>query len=76
MHNDLERLWADLLSEDASQVVDALLNLPRAQRQAALDHLRTMASETGWSEGQARRARFALTAAAREPRLVDALPAN
>ena len=68
MTADLERLWEDLLSEDAGRVLAALLSLPRQDRESALEHLRGMANEAGWSDGQARRARAALAIAAGDPR--------
>jgi hypothetical protein len=66
-----EQLWADLLSEDAALVVAALLAVNGGERAAALTHLRRMAHEAGWSDGQARRARAALAIAASDPRLAD-----
>jgi len=69
MTSGLEQLWADLLSEKPPRVIGALLGLSPEEREAALAHLRTMAHEPGWSEGQARRARSALAIAARDPRL-------
>ena len=74
MTAELEQLWADLLSEDAGLVLTALLSLPREDRVGALAHLRGMANEAGWSEGQARRARAALAIAAGDPRLKDPEP--
>jgi hypothetical protein len=71
MTSDLERLWADLLSEEAPLVTAALLGLGLEEREAALAHLRTMAGHPGWSDGQARRARTALAIAAGDPRLAD-----
>ncbi len=69
---DLERLWADLLSEDPLKVVAAMLGLPAEERQAALAHLHVMASEPGWNEGQLRRARKALEIINGDPRLTRA----
>ena len=74
MTADLERLWEDLLSEDAGLILAALLSLPREDREGALAHLRGMANEAGWSEGQSRRARAALAVAAGDPRLRDPEP--
>jgi hypothetical protein len=42
------------------------------ERAAILAHLRRMAHETGWSDGQARRARAALAMAAGDPHLASA----
>ncbi len=71
---ELERLWSDLLSEDPSWVAEALLRLPREERETALAHLHSMGNEPGWSDGQARRARAALAIAAADPRLAGAQP--
>lgn len=74
MTADPERLWADLLSEDAALISTALLSLPLEEREAALSHLHTMGYDPGWSEGQARRARAALAIATRGPRVIGAQP--
>jgi hypothetical protein len=74
MMADLDQLWSDLLSEDPTWVAEALLRLPREERQAALAHLHAMGNEPGWSDGQARRARTALAVAATDPRLTGARP--
>jgi hypothetical protein len=66
-----EDFWPEVLSEDAGRVVAALSGIGRPERRAALAHLRRMASEAGWSEGQARRARAALGFASGDPRLGD-----
>jgi len=71
---DPERLWADLLSEDAALIVTALLNLPLEEREAALAHLHTMGYDPGWSDGQARRARAALAIATCDPRVIGPQP--
>ncbi len=69
-----EQLWADILSEDAAQVLPALRAMGVEDRAAILAHLRRMADETGWSDGQARRARAALALVAGDPRLASASP--
>jgi hypothetical protein len=69
-----EQLWEEILSEDAAQVLPALRALSVEERAAILAHLRRMAHETGWSDGQARRARAALAMAAGDPRLAGARP--
>lgn len=74
MTPDLERLWADLLSEDAARVVAALLKLPTEEREAALAHLHAMGHDPGWTEGQGRRARAALLVAAGDARLIGPQP--
>jgi hypothetical protein len=60
MGSDLEEFWADVLSESSSRAVTRLAALDDETREAVLAHLRRMASEAGWSEGQRRRAAFAL----------------
>jgi len=60
MGSNLEEFWTDVLSESSSRAVTRLAALDEVQREAVLAHLRRMASETGWSEGQRRRAAFAL----------------
>ena len=69
-----EQLWEEILSEDAAQVLPALRALSVEESVSILAHLRRMAHETGWSEGQARRARAALAMAAGEPHLASASP--
>jgi len=66
-----EDFWPEVLSEDAGRVVAALMGIGLPERRAALAHLERMASEAGWSEGQARRARAALRFASGDPRLGD-----
>jgi hypothetical protein len=74
MTPDLDRLWADLLSENAVLVLAGLRDLPPEEREAALAHLRSMGYDPGWSEGQVRRARAALAIAAGDPRLIGPQP--
>jgi hypothetical protein len=69
-----EQLWEEILSEDAAQVLPALRTMGVEERAAILAHLRRMAHETGWSDGQARRARAALAMAAGDPHLASASP--
>ncbi len=71
---DPEQLWAELLSEDAAQIVPVLRAMGAEERAAILAHLRRMAHEAGWSDGQARRAREALAIAAGDPSLASAEP--
>jgi len=68
--------WPEVLSEDAGRVVAALMGIGLPERRAALAHLRRMASEAGWSDGQARRARAALGIASGDPRLGDLSPSS
>ena len=59
---NLEPFWADLLSKDPVRIRAALDRLEPEERDAVLDHLRRMATEDGWSEGQRQRAWAALRA--------------
>jgi hypothetical protein len=64
MHaEDPQDFWADVLSGEAPRIRAALESLEPATRQAVLAHLRRMAEEPGWTEGQQRRALAALNAA-------------
>jgi len=55
-----DTFWSEVLSEEPARIRAALGLLGDAERQAALAHLKRMAEEGGWSEGQSRRARAAL----------------
>jgi hypothetical protein len=59
-----ESIWAEILSEEPARIRAALRALGEAGRQTTLAHLKRMAMEEGWSEGQARRALSALAIAA------------
>jgi len=69
-----EDFWPEVLSEDVRRVVAALLAVDHVERRAALAHLRRMATEAGWADGQSRRARAALGIASGDPRLCDPPP--
>jgi len=58
----LEQFWNDVLSEDPRRVTRRLAELGEADRLTTLEHLKRMSTETGWTEGQRRRATSALTA--------------
>jgi hypothetical protein len=58
----LETFWSDLLSADPARIRSAASGLSPDERQAVVDHLRRMAAEPGWSDGQRRNARAALHA--------------
>lgn len=60
MAGALEDLWADVLSESPDRISRRLAALDQAERQAILLHLEAMTRGDGWSEGQRRRAAFAL----------------
>ncbi len=61
---ELEALWAEVLSRDPARVRLALIGLTEAERAGVLGHLRRMASEDGWSEGQRESSLAALAALA------------
>ncbi len=58
--DDLESLWAHLLSEEPAQIRAAWERLNHEERAAVLAHLETMATEEGWSEAQRLAAQAAL----------------
>ncbi len=60
MAASLEQFWSDVLSETPERVTPQLAALDEVDRQAILLHLRRMAAEPGWSQGQRRRAAVAL----------------
>lgn len=62
MSDDLEDLWAEILSAEPDRIRSALAHLSADERRSVVAHLRRMAGETGWSEGQQHRARTALAA--------------
>lgn len=67
---DLEAFWAEVLSGESARIRAVLDRLESPSRRAVLDHLRRMASEPGWTEGQQHRARAALEASS--PAIPDA----
>lgn len=58
--DDLDSLWAHLLSQDPAQIRAAWERLNSDERAAILAHLVTMATDEGWSEPQRRAAQAAL----------------
>jgi hypothetical protein len=58
--SDLERMWAEILSEDAARIHAAADRLTADERGHVLRHLLVMTEAEGWSEAQRRRARAAL----------------
>lgn len=60
MSDMLEAFWAEVLSSEPGRIRSALEDLSDAERRSVLVHLRRMAVEPGWSEGQRLRARTAL----------------
>lgn len=70
----LEQFWSDVLSEAPNRVIVRLAALDEPDRQAILQHLKRMAEEPGWSEGQRRRAAFALNEWERRGNEADSSP--
>ena len=62
MDKDLEVFWREVLSGDPDRVRKAISRLPLTDREPVKVHLKRMASESDWTEGQKRRARAALEA--------------
>ncbi len=58
--SSLERLWSELLSNEAPRVRGAWANLTDDEALAVLEHLKRMRDEPGWSDDQRAAARFAL----------------
>ncbi len=67
MDKDLEVFWREVLSGDPDRVRKAISRLSPSDQQPVEVHLKRMASEPGWSEGQRRRARSALEAMGWKP---------
>jgi hypothetical protein len=61
---ELDALWGDVLSRDPARILLALDGLTEAERAGVVSHLRRMASEDGWSEGQRESSLAALAALA------------
>jgi hypothetical protein len=59
---ELEALWGEVLSRDPARILLALDGLTEAERAGVVSHLRRMASENGWSEGQRESSLAALAA--------------
>ncbi len=67
MDKDLEVFWREILSGDPHRIREAVGRLSLTDRRPVEAHLKRMASEPGWSEGQRRRARTALEAMGWKP---------
>jgi hypothetical protein len=59
---DPQIFWGEVLSRDPARIRAALKRLPERERAKVEAHLRRMASEPGWQEGQRAAARAALKA--------------
>lgn len=62
MDKDPEGFWREVLSGDRHRIQEAVGRLPDDERVPVEDHLRRMAEEAGWTDGQRSRARSALEA--------------
>jgi hypothetical protein len=62
MEDAPEAIWGELLSRQPERIRAAALGLTDEGREAVIAHLRRMASEEGWAEGQRASARAALGA--------------
>lgn len=60
MDDDLELLWADLLSEESDRVVAAWITLDEGEQSSVIAHLQRMITEEGYAESQADAAQAAL----------------
>ncbi len=60
MDDDLEQLWAQLLSCQSEHVWEAYNSLTKNEQQFIYAHLLRMANETGWHPEQRRSAQAAL----------------
>lgn len=60
MSDTLEDFWAEVLSSEPARVRSAMQNISAGERRTVIEHLRRMASGSGWSDGQRNRARAAL----------------
>jgi len=58
----LEKTWNAILSRDKAQIIRAFNALDQESRQAVVNHLQKMSSESGWHPEQAKSARSALQA--------------
>ena len=59
---DLDSFWSEVLSGVPDRIRAVVEGLPGAERQSVIEHLKRMVFDEGWTEGQHRRARLALTA--------------
>ena len=57
---DLGQFWAEVLSQDPDRVRAAFKALPEVDAAGVVEHLRRMATEDGWQDGQRQGARAAL----------------
>lgn len=62
MPDMLEEFWAEVLSTVPGRIRSAIEHLSDVERQVVVVHLKRMAGESGWSDGQRSRAQAALKA--------------
>ena len=55
-----ELLWDDLLSREPERIQFAFKDLSLAEKEAVIEHLKSMSTESGWHDEQKRSAQFAL----------------
>jgi len=60
MSDMLEDFWAEVLSDEPIRIHSAIEGLSAGERRSVIVHLRRMAGEPGWSDGQRLRAQAAL----------------
>lgn len=66
--DDLDNFWFEILSKDPDRIDKAWQWLDDDEQHALINHLQRMSSETGWQEGQRRRAQMALAVIAKRAR--------
>jgi hypothetical protein len=59
--SNLEILWDKLLSKQKDLVQSAFTSLSLKEREAVIEHLKSMSSEHGWHSEQQKSAKAALT---------------
>jgi len=60
MMNSVEQFWDELLSRDPRRIKKSFEDLSDGDRQAVVDHLEKMTTETGYHSSQKRSAEIAL----------------
>ena len=65
--DDLDNLWAELLSADPARIRRAWSKLTDAEALAVLEHLRRMKDEAGWQPAQRQSAEVALRVVREQP---------
>ena len=65
--DNLDELWAELLSADPARIRRAWGRLTEAEALAVLEHLRRMKAEAGWQPAQRQSAEAALRVLREQP---------